>query len=40
MGYAAALEDGMKVVDLVETEPTWDALEERVAAAARATTGS
>ena len=27
MGYAAALEDGMKVVDLFETEPTWDALE-------------
>ena len=31
MGYVAGLEDGMKVVDLQETEPTWDALEERAA---------
>lgn len=30
MGYATGIEDGMKVVDLVETEPTWDALEARV----------
>ena len=26
-GYTDALEDGMKVVDLLETEPTWDAIE-------------
>ena len=32
MGYVAGLEDGMKVVDLFETEPTWDALEARAAA--------
>ena len=31
MGYVAGIEDGMKVVDLIETEPTWDALEERAA---------
>jgi ribosomal protein S18 acetylase RimI-like enzyme len=31
LGYAEALEDGMKIVDLVETEPTWAALEEEVA---------
>lgn len=31
MGYVAGLEDGMKVVDMFETEPTWDALEERAA---------
>jgi GNAT superfamily N-acetyltransferase len=27
MGYTPAIEDGMKIVDLVETEPTWEALE-------------
>jgi GNAT superfamily N-acetyltransferase len=27
-GYTDAIEDGMKVVDLVETEPTWEALEK------------
>ncbi|MEO5711020.1 MAG: GNAT family N-acetyltransferase [Nocardioidaceae bacterium] len=32
MGYVAGIEDGMKIVDLVETEPTWSALEERAAA--------
>ena len=31
LGFAVALVDGMKVVDLVETEPTWAALEERIA---------
>ena len=31
MGYVAGIEDGMKIVDLVETEPLWDALEERAA---------
>jgi GNAT superfamily N-acetyltransferase len=31
MGYVAGIEDGMKVVDMMETEPTWDALEERAA---------
>ena len=31
MGYVAGLEDGMKVVDMLETEPSWDALEERAA---------
>lgn len=31
MGFVVALVDGMKVVDLVETEPTWAALEERTA---------
>lgn len=30
MGYTVALEDGIKVVDLHETEPTWTALEEVV----------
>lgn len=29
VGYVAGLEDGMKVVDLIETEPTWAELEER-----------
>jgi GNAT superfamily N-acetyltransferase len=29
-GYTDALEDGMKVVDLLETEPSWDAIEEEV----------
>lgn len=28
LGYTVAIEDGMKVVDLVETEPTWDVLEK------------
>jgi len=27
MGYATGLQDGMKVVDLFETEPSWDALD-------------
>jgi GNAT superfamily N-acetyltransferase len=31
MGFAPALEDGMKVVDLVGTEPTWSVLEADVA---------
>ncbi len=31
LGYTEALEDGMKIVDLVETEPSWAALEEEVA---------
>jgi GNAT superfamily N-acetyltransferase len=31
MGYTPAIEDGMKVVDLVETEPTWDAIEAATA---------
>ena len=31
-GYTDALEDGMKVVDLVETEPTWDAIEAEAGA--------
>jgi GNAT superfamily N-acetyltransferase len=31
MGYLPGLEDGMKVVDLVETEPSWAALEEKAA---------
>ena len=31
LGYAEALEDGMKIVDLFETEPTWARLEEEVA---------
>jgi len=30
-GYAPGLEDAMKVVDLFETEPTWDALEAKAA---------
>jgi GNAT superfamily N-acetyltransferase len=33
MGYVAGIEDGMKVVDLIETEPTWAALEAKAAAA-------
>jgi GNAT superfamily N-acetyltransferase len=33
MGYAAGIEDGMKVVDLIETEPTWAALEAKAEAA-------
>jgi len=32
LGFTKALEDGMKVVDLVETEPTWEAIEARIAA--------
>ncbi|NUR09005.1 MAG: GNAT family N-acetyltransferase [Nocardioidaceae bacterium] len=32
-GYAPGLEDAMKVVDLVETEPTWAALEAKAAEA-------
>jgi len=32
MGYAVGIEDGMKVVDLPETEPLWDSLEERASA--------
>jgi GNAT superfamily N-acetyltransferase len=31
MGYVPAIEDGMKVVDLVETEPTWDAIDAETA---------
>jgi len=31
MGYTPAIEDGMKVVDLVETEPTWDAIDAETA---------
>jgi GNAT superfamily N-acetyltransferase len=31
MGFTRAIEDGMKVVDLFETEPTWDDIEARVA---------
>lgn len=31
LGFTEALEDGMKIVDLVETEPTWDALERELA---------
>jgi GNAT superfamily N-acetyltransferase len=31
MGFTKAIEDGMKVVDLDETEPSWDAIEARVA---------
>jgi GNAT superfamily N-acetyltransferase len=31
LGYTVALEDGMKLVDLVETESSWAALEEEVA---------
>ncbi len=31
MGFTPALEDNMKVVDLVETEPCWDALAEKAA---------
>jgi GNAT superfamily N-acetyltransferase len=31
LGYTEALEDGMKIVDLVETEPSWAALEREVA---------
>jgi GNAT superfamily N-acetyltransferase len=31
MGFTPAIFDGMKVVDLVETEPSWAALEEAVA---------
>ena len=30
MGYTVGLEDGMKVVDLFETEPTWAELEAKV----------
>jgi GNAT superfamily N-acetyltransferase len=32
LGYRPGIEDAMKVVDLVETEPTWSALEETSAA--------
>ncbi len=32
LGYTVALEDGIKVVDLDATEPTWAALEQQVAA--------
>jgi GNAT superfamily N-acetyltransferase len=35
LGYSPAIEDGMKVVDLVATEPTWDALEAETAPRAR-----
>ena len=35
MGYAAGIEDGMKVVDLIETEPTWAALEAEAAGGTR-----
>ncbi len=31
LGYSDALEDGMKTVDLWDTEPTWAALEQEVA---------
>jgi GNAT superfamily N-acetyltransferase len=31
MGFTPAIVDGMKVVDLVETEPSWAALEEETA---------
>ncbi len=31
LGYAVALEDGIKVVDLDATEPTWAAMEQEVA---------
>lgn len=31
LGYTVALEDGMKVVDLFATEPTWDGLEAEIA---------
>jgi len=31
-GYTKGIEDGIKVVDLVETEQTWAALEEKAAA--------
>ena len=31
MGFTEALEDGIKLVDLVATEPTWDAIEREVA---------
>ncbi len=31
MGFTKAIEDGMKVVDLQETEPLWDEIEARVA---------
>jgi GNAT superfamily N-acetyltransferase len=34
LGYREALEDGMKIVDLWETEPMWAALEQEVAARA------
>jgi GNAT superfamily N-acetyltransferase len=33
LGFTTALEDGMKVVDLVETEPTWEQLDARVSGA-------
>ena len=32
MGYTEAIDEGIKVVDLVETEPTWDMLEREAAA--------
>jgi GNAT superfamily N-acetyltransferase len=32
LGFTTALEDGMKVVDLVETEPRWEGLETAIAA--------
>ncbi len=35
MGYTPAIEDGMKVVDLVETEPSWDAIEAETVPRAR-----
>ncbi len=35
MGYTPAIEDGMKVVDLVETEPSWDAIEAEASARAK-----
>ncbi len=31
VGYAVAIEDGLKVVELDATEPTWDAIEAEVA---------
>lgn len=31
LGFTEALEDGMKVVDLVETEPLWDEIEAELA---------
>lgn len=31
-GYVDALEDGIKVLDVVETEPTWSAIEEEAGA--------
>jgi GNAT superfamily N-acetyltransferase len=32
LGYSAGIEDGIKVVDLDETEPTWAALEAKASA--------